>query len=85
MKFVGYHLNGKWHGKGTEYDNNCKIIFEGNHLNGERLGEGKEYFNSGNPKIISFGREYKKGIKWTGKGYNKIGKVIYELKNGKEI
>ena len=47
----------------------------------ERKGKGKEY-NSYNDKLI-FEGEYLNGKKFTGKGYDKNGNMIYEIKNGK--
>ena len=51
------------------------IIFEGEYPN----GKGKEYFKN---KKIKFEGYYINGIKYNGKGYDKYGKIIYELKNG---
>ena len=48
-------------------------------MNREKDGQGKEYFSN---RQILFEGEYKNGMKWTGKGYDKNGKVLYELKNG---
>ena len=48
-------------------------------MDGKRDGKGKEYFNNGQ---VQFEGEYKKGKKWTGKGYDINGNLDYELKNG---
>ena len=81
--FEGEYLNGKrWIGKGKEYKkyyDNSKIIFKGEYLNGERNGKGKEYYFTGD---LIFEGEYLNGNKWNGKGYDKYGNIIYELKNG---
>ena len=77
-------------GKGKEYAEGNKLIFEGEYLNKKRNGKGKEYFcprNEGrgenvlDPKIKFVG-EFKNGLKWEGKGYNPEGDLVYELKNG---
>ena len=77
-------------GKGKEYAEGNKLIFEGEYLNKKRNGKGKEYFcprnegrgaNELDPKI-KFEGEFKNGLKWEGKGYNPEGDLVYELKNG---
>ncbi len=40
-------MNRKRNGKGIEYNNYGKLIFEGEYLNGRRNGKGKEYNNYG--------------------------------------
>ena len=81
-KGKGYDIYGKIiyeldDGKGyiKEVNNNNDIIFEGEYPN----GKGKEYFKN---KKIKFEGYYINGIKYNGKGYDKYGKIIYELKNG---
>ena len=66
-------------GKGKEYWYEGTLIFEGEYLNGQRNGKGKEYYNNGK---LEFEGEYLNDKKWTGKGYNEYGNVIYELING---
>ena len=80
LRFEGEYLNGKRNGKGKEYYNNGKLEFEGEYLNGRRDGKGKEYYNDGK---LRFEGNYLNGKKWNGKGYNIIGKIEYEIKNGK--
>ena len=76
--FKGQYLNGKRHGKGTEYNINGNKIFEGSYINGEKSGKGKEYSNIGN-KLI-FEGEYKNNKRnGTGKEYYN-GKVVFEGK-----
>ena len=41
------YLNGKRNGKGKEYNDDNKLIFEGEYLNGKRNGKGKEYNDDG--------------------------------------
>ena len=78
--FEGEYINGEKNGKGKEYNKEHKIIFEGEYLNGKRHGKGKEfyYYNQ-----LKFEGEYLNNIKWTGKGYDEVGNVIYEIKEGK--
>ena len=45
-------MNGKkWNGKGKEYNNKNKLIFEGEYLNGEKNGKIKEYDNNNKLKF----------------------------------
>jgi len=79
----GVYRIGERNGKGKEYDisdisTNC-IIFEGEYLNGKRNGKGKEYYSDGE---LKFEGEYIDGKKWNGKGYNKEGKIDFEIKEG---
>ena len=78
IKFEGEFLNGKRHGKGQEFDFIGKLKFDGQYEYGWRR-RGKSY---------AFGKmeyegEYLFERKWTGKGYNKYGEVIYEINKGK--
>ena len=79
LLFEGEYINGKRNGKGKEYDYYGKLLFEGEYLNGKRNGKGKEYYDDGN---ILFEGELLKGKQWNGKGYNKNGNIILEIKNG---
>ena len=72
-------MNGKRNGYGKEYSYSI-LIFEGEYKNGKRNGKGKEYYNDG--KLI-FEGEYLNGKKWNGKGYNKNGKIEFEINDGK--
>ena len=50
------YLNGQRNGKGKEYNDDGKLIFEGEYLNGNKWnGKGKEYDDEGN---IFFEGEY---------------------------
>ena len=80
LQFEGEYLNGKRYGKGNEYYFNGEIKFEGEYLNGERNGKGKEYYYDTGE--LEFEGEYFKGRKWTGKGYDELNNIVYELKNG---
>ena len=87
--FEGEYLNGKkWNGNG--YEVNKKIYelkegkgfinsknFKGEYLNGERNGKGVEYNYKGN---LIFEGIYLNGKRWTGKGYNNKGEIMYEIK-----
>ena len=73
--------NGERYGIGKEYDSDGKLIFEGEYLNGKSWnGKGKEYYNY-NGKLKYEG-EYLNGKRWNGKGYNKEGKIDFEIKEG---
>ena len=74
--FEGEYLNGFRHGKGKQYYEN-KLIFEGEYLYGYKL-RGKFFIND----ILEYEGEYILR-KYNGKGYDKNGNIIYELKNGK--
>ena len=80
-------LSGKYvvfgeNGKGKEYYNDGKLIFEGEYLNGKRSGKGKEYYYDG---TLIFEGEYLNGKEWNGKKYNINNEIIYEIKNGKGL
>ena len=48
-------------------------------MDGERNGKGKEYdYNN----KLRFEGEYLNNKRWNGKGYNKYGQLVFELKNG---
>ena len=79
--FEGEYVKGKKNGKAKEYNDYGSIIYEGEFLNGKRHGKGKEYDNSVDRLI--FEGEFKNGKRWNGKGYDKDGYVVYELKEGK--
>jgi len=76
--YEGGFFNGKKHGKGKEYKNN-ELIFEGEFIKDERNGKGKEYFKN----KLRFDGEYLNNKKWSGKGYDENGNIIYEINNGK--
>ena len=75
-----YRISEK-NGKGKEYliDTNI-LIFEGEYLNGKKNGKGKEYYKNGK---LRFGGEYLNGRRWNGKGYNIIGNIEFEIRDGK--
>ena len=75
-------LNNNINGKGKEYAWYDILRFEGEYLNGKRQGKGKEYFDNGQ---LLFEGEYLNDLKWNGKGYDKSGNIIYELKGGKGL
>ena len=85
LKFEGEYLNGLKHGKGKEYYEQFPmkkpiVIFDGEYLNGKKNGKAKEYYNDGK---LKFDGEYNKGKIWNGKGYDKYGNNVYEIKDGK--
>ena len=73
----GVYREGERNGKGKEYNEYGKLIFEGEYLNGKRNGKGKEYdyWNS----ELEFEGEYLNG-KRNGKGkeYDYNGKLKFE-------
>ena len=77
MIYEGEYLNGKWNGKGKEYNEDGVLIYEGEYLDGKSNGKGKEYDNDG--KIV-FEGEYLNGRRWNGKGksYDNYGYLRYE-------
>ena len=80
MIFEGDYLDGKRNGKGKVYSEfESKLIFEGEYEN-DKIIKGKEYF--GDKGKLLFEGEYKNEEKWNGKGYDKKGKILYELHNG---
>ena len=63
-------------GKGKEYDNSGRLLFDGEYLNGERNGQGKEYSHRNN--ILIFVGEYLNNQRnGKGKEYNN-GKLVFE-------
>ena len=39
MRFEGEYLNDKRNGKGKEYDENGKLVFEGEYIQGKKVNE----------------------------------------------
>ena len=73
-------MNNERNGKGKQYDWEGKLIFEGEYLNGKKwIGKERKY----NDKKLILEVEYLNGKKMKGKVYDKDGKIIYELINGK--
>ena len=68
-------------GEGKEYYSFAVLKFVGEYLNGERNGIGKEYYYFDGK--LKFEGEYLNNKEWNGKGYDSLGNIIYELKNGK--
>ena len=87
LVYEGVYIDGKfWNGKGKIYYYNDKenstdfqrqLIFEGEYLY-NFIKKGKAYFQG----KLEFEGDYFFYDKWNGKGYDKDGNVIYELKNG---
>ena len=66
---------------GIEYLDKRRVGFDGEYKNGKKIkGKKYEYFTDGK---LKFEGEYINGKKWNGKGFNKNGKIIFELKEGK--
>ncbi len=67
VEYEGEFLEGKWHGKGREFDNG-EEIFRGEYKNGKRwTGKGKEYKGTFEKKLIYEGT-YLEGKRMKGKG-----------------
>jgi len=82
LMFEGEYLNGKrWKGKRTIYYYSSHLYFEGSILNREIEGKGKEYYSNGELRFIG---EIHDGYRWNGKGYDKNGKMEFEIKDGKK-
>ncbi len=82
-KLSGKYKIGEKNGEGREYTLiGDKLIFEGEYLNGKRKGKGKEYYHDGK---LRFEGEYLNGKMWNGKGYNKLGEIDFEIKDGKGL
>ena len=81
----GKFVIGERNGKGKEYNEGKKLLFEGEYLNGKRHGKGKEYYKNSK---LRFEGEYLNGKRWKGALYSKYNKEykIGELNgvNGKE-
>ena len=83
--FEGEYINGERNGKGKEY---CysnwfekSLKFEGEYLNGKKNGMGREYYCYSH--ALKFEDYYLNDKIWTGKGFDKKGNIIYEIKEGK--
>ena len=70
-------MHGKRHGKGKEFNDKGKVIFEGEYLYNWRR-RGKEYIKN----KLEYEGEYLFNKKWTGNGYDENGNIIYKLNNG---
>ena len=76
IKFKGEYINGKKNGKGLFYSENG-FIFEGEYLYDFKI-KGKLLYNIN----LEYEGEFFYNKKWTGKGYDEKGNIIYELING---
>ena len=75
--FEGEFINYRRCGKGIEYDDKGRILFEGEYLNNFRF-KGKKYIAG----RLEYEGEYLWNKKWNGKGYDEKGNILYEIKNG---
>ena len=76
--YEGGYLKGKRHGKGKEYDEAGRLIFEGEYLLGLKLkGKGRE-FSIINSALIYDGEYIKEKRSGKGKEYDEDGNLIYE-------
>ena len=85
MKYEGEYLNGKWDGKGKEFNADGHLIYEGEYKDGKWDGYGKLYDSFFKNNLLYKGN-FKNGKKH-GEGieYNSFGTVEYEgeFVNGK--
>ena len=79
LKYEGEYLNGEKNGKGKEYNYDGKLKYEGEFLNSKINGKGKEYYDDGS---LKYEGEYLNEKRWNGKGYNKEGRIDFEIKEG---
>ena len=77
----GKFIEGERNGKGKEYNDDYRLLFEGEYLNGKRHGKGKEYYDNGK---LRFEGEYLNGKKIKGIVYSEYGEKIVELNGEKE-
>ena len=85
LLFEGDYIDGKRNGYGKEYYEkkyygNIVIKYEGKYINGKRNGKGIEYYYNDKKKFEGI---YLFGLKYKGKGYDRKGKIMYEIENGK--
>ena len=80
LEFEGEYLNGERNGKGKEYNQNDKLIFEGEYLDGKIWnGKGKEFDYKEN---LIFEGKYLNGKRWDGIIYNQEENLEFQIKNG---
>ena len=77
IEYEGEYVNGKKNGRGKEYNEYNILIFDGYYVNDYR-SKGKLYIKG----KLEYEGEFLLRKKWNGKGYDKNGKIIYELKEG---
>ena len=83
IQFEGNYLNGKWNGKGKEY-NGKELIFEGEFLDGKRWkGKGKVYDEYNN--LIFEGAYFNGEKSGPCKNYFKGGGLCYKLHKEYEL
>ena len=89
IKFEGEFLNGGKYKRGREYDFKGNILFEGEYLYDKKNGKAEEYNYNGE---LIFKGEYLNGVRWIGKGKEKLymrnrldfeGEYINGIKKGK--
>ena len=76
--YEGDYANGKRSGNGKEYNKKSKeLIYEGEYFHGFKR-KGRLYINN----KLEFEGEFLFNKKWSGKGYDNKGNIIYEVING---
>ena len=89
VDFDGEFKEGKrWEGNANEFNSKGNLIFNGLYLNGKKFN-GKEINYFDDEEKIRYEAEYKDGLLYNVKGYNKDGKIFnnidFEIKNGDGI
>ena len=77
--YLGEYKDGKFHGQGT-FIWNDGYFHEGEFMDGTPNGQGTETLPNG--QLVG---EYKDGIPWNVKGYDKEGNIIEKWVNGNNI
>ena len=74
-------LNGEKNGKYEEFYDNSSLKFEAQNLKGELNGKAKGYYENGK---LKFECEFRYGVLWYKKEYDRNNNILNELHNGKE-
>ena len=87
VQFEGEFKEGKkWKGNGNEYNEKGNLLFNGTYQNGKRYnGKAYKYFDDDEKLLYEI--EYKDGLLWNAKGYNKnevFNNLDFEIKMGME-
>ena len=78
LRYEGEFFDNERNGYGKEYNGQGQLMFEGEYLYGQKR-KGKEYIN----QILEYKGDYLFDKKFNGKGFDKKGNILYELKNGR--
>ena len=88
VSFEGEFKDGiKWNGNANEYNKKGNLLFYGVYQNGKKFS-GKECKYFEDDETIKYEIEYKDGLYWNAKGYNKkdsFSNIDFEMKNGNGV